>query len=134
MCVCGGGGDVLTTNGHAFRINTIFPAMLQHVFRGRDALVETLGKGMFRGQTISETYLHFYIKRERNVLFNDALNTFIYGYMASDIWLRTILIVRKETRCYCYRLIARVLLYAPSHRQDSTYHGLCYTSRDQRFL
>ena len=23
----------------------------------------------------------------------------------------------------------RVLLYAPSHRQDSTYHGLCYTSR-----
>ena len=24
---------------------------------------------------------------------------FIYGYMASNIWLRTILIVRKETRC-----------------------------------
>ena len=24
---------------------------------------------------------------------------------------------------------ARVLLYAPSHRQDNTYHGLCYTSR-----
>ena len=21
------------------------------------------------------------------------------------------------------------ILYAPSHRQDSTYHGLCYTSR-----
>ena len=58
---------------------------------------------------------------------------FIYGYMASDIWLRTILIVRKETRCrhigYSFRLSARVLLYAPSHRQDSTYHGLCYTSR-----
>ena len=58
---------------------------------------------------------------------------FIYGYMASDIWLRTILIVRKETRCrhigFSYRLAARVLLYAPSHRQDSTYHGLCYTSR-----
>ena len=53
--------------------------------------------------------------------------------MASDIWLRTILIVRKETRCrhigYSYRLTARVLLYAPSHRQDNTYHGLCYTSR-----
>ena len=53
---------------------------------------------------------------------------FIYGYMASDIWLRTILIVRKETRCrhigYSYRLAARVLLYAPSHRQDNTYHGL----------
>ena len=58
---------------------------------------------------------------------------FIYGYMASDIWLRTTLIVRKETRCrhigYSYRLTARVLLYAPSHRQDNTYHGLCYTSR-----
>ena len=53
--------------------------------------------------------------------------------MASDIWLRTILIVRKETRKrhigYSYRLTARVLLYAPSHRQDNTYHGLCYTSR-----
>ena len=36
-------------------------------------------------------------ERERNVLFNDALkHIFIYGYMASDIWLRTILIVRKE--------------------------------------
>ena len=58
---------------------------------------------------------------------------FIYGYMASDIWLRTILIVRKETRCnhigFSYRLTARVILYAPSHRQDNTYHGLCYTSR-----
>ena len=25
-------------------------------------------------------------------------------------------------------ITARVLLYAPSHRQDRTYHGLCYTS------
>ena len=53
--------------------------------------------------------------------------------MASDIWLRTILIVRKETRCrhigYSYRLTARFVLYAPSHRQDNTYHGLCYASR-----
>ena len=60
---------------------------------------------------------------------------FIYGYMASDIWLRTILIVREETRCrhigYSYRLTARVLLYAPSHRQDNTYHCLCYTSHGE---
>ena len=68
-------------------------------------------------------------ERERNVLFNKALNTFylrLYG-------VRTILIVRKENCCrhigYSYRLTARVLLYAPSHRQDNTYHGLCYTSR-----
>ena len=67
-------------------------------------------------------------RKEGNVLFNDALNTCF-----TDIWLRTILIVRKETRChhigYSFRLTARVLLYAPSHRQDSTYHDLCYTSR-----
>ena len=58
---------------------------------------------------------------------------FIYDYMVSDIWLRTILIVRTETRCrhigYSFRLAARVLLYASSHRQDSTYHCLCYASR-----
>ena len=57
---------------------------------------------------------------------------FIYGYMVSDIWLRTIMIVRNKTRCshicYSFRLTARVLLYAPSHRQGSTYHSLCYTS------
>ena len=71
--------------------------------------------------------------REREIFYLTTHPThFIYGYMASDIWLRTILIVRKETRCrhigYSYRLTARVLLYAPSHRQDKTYHGLCYTS------
>ena len=73
-------------------------------------------------------------QREREMFYLMTHSThFIYGYMASDIWLRTILIVRKETRCchigYSYRLTARVLLYAPSHRQDNTYHGLCYTSR-----
>ena len=61
-------------------------------------------------------------ERERNVLFNDALNTFylrlygererelfyltthsthfIYGYMVSDIWLRTILIVREREKYF----------------------------------
>ena len=73
-------------------------------------------------------------EREREMFYLTTHSThFIYGYMASDIWLRTILIVRNETRCrhigYSYRLTARVLLYAPSHRQDNTYHGLCYTSR-----
>ena len=46
---------------------------------------------------------------------------FIYGYMASDIWLRTILIVRKETRChhigYSFRLTARVFyMHHPTYR------------------
>ena len=58
---------------------------------------------------------------------------YIYGYMASDIWLKIILIVRKETRCrhmgYSFRLTAMVLLYAPSLIQYSTYHGLCCASR-----
>ena len=54
---------------------------------------------------------------------------FIYGYMASGIQN-----ARGETRChhymgYSFRLAARDILYAPSHRLDSSYHGLCYTSR-----
>ena len=86
-----------------------------------------------------QTFLHRLVVSdrewgEREMFYLTTHSThFIYGYMASDIWLRTILIVRKETRCrhigYSYRLTARVLLYAPSHRQDDTYHGLCYTSR-----
>ena len=71
----------------------------------------------------------FYLTREMFYLTTHSTH-FIYGYMASDIWLRTI--VRKKTCCchigYSYRLTARVLLYAPSHRQDNTYHSLCYTS------
>ena len=87
---------------------------------------------------IAITYVRFTLMKiiliEREMFYLTTHSThFIYGYMASDIWLRTILIVRKETRChhigYSYRLTARVLLYAPSHRQDNTYHGLCYTSR-----
>ena len=46
-----------------------------------------------------------------------------YGYMA-DIWQRTI----ETERGYSFPLAGRVLLYAPSHRQDSKYHSLCYTS------
>ena len=38
--------------------------------------------------------------REREMFYSSTHSThFIYGYMASDIWLRTILIVREETRC-----------------------------------
>ena len=51
---------------------------------------------------------------------------FNYGYMSTDIWWTVIQIAREETHC---RLVARVLLYARSHRQYITYHGLCYTSR-----
>ena len=75
------------------------------------------------------------IGRKEMIYLTTHLTHFIYSYMASDIWLRTILILRKET-CfrhigYSFRLAARVLLYAPSHRQDSKYHGLCYTRLEQ---
>ena len=40
----------------------------------------------------------------------------------------TIEISREETP-YSFWLAERGLLYAPPHRQDNTYHGLCYTSR-----
>ena len=77
-------------------------------------------------------------EREREMFYLTTHSThFIYGYMASVIWLRTILIVRKETRCchigYSFRLTVRVLLYAPSHRQDSTYHSLCYEREREMF-
>ena len=61
------------------------------------------------------------------------LTHFIYGYMVSGICYRTIQTDKEETCCchvgYAFRLAARVLLYASSHRQDNTYHGLCYISR-----
>ena len=72
--------------------------------------------------------------KEGNILFNDPLNTFylrLYGvtHMVKDHSDSEI----EETRCrhmgYSFQLAARVLLYASSHRQDNTYHGLYYTSR-----
>ena len=57
---------------------------------------------------------------------------FIYGYMASDM-VKDHSDSEKGNLLPPHRLLfpitARVLLYAPSHRQDSTYHGFCYTSR-----
>ena len=68
------------------------------------------------------------LRKEGNVLFNDApnfLRLYDVRHMVKDH--------SEETRCrhiaYSFRLAARVLLYAPSHRRESTYHGLCYTSR-----
>ena len=83
---------------------------------------------------MNTSFLFSLFEREREMFYLTTHSThFIYGYMASDIWLRTIVKVRKETHCrhigFSYRLTKRVLLYAPSHRQDNTYHGLCYTSR-----
>ena len=67
-----------------------------------------------------------YLIEGRNVLFNDTLNTFylrLYGvgHMVKDH--------SDSYMGYSFRLAARVLLYAPSRRQDSTYHSLFNTSR-----
>ena len=71
--------------------------------------------------------------KDENVIFNDALNTFnirLYGveHMVKDHSARE----GKHSAVTTWLLIlfsSKGFLYAPSHRQDSTYHGLCYTSR-----
>ena len=79
----------------------------------------------------TQLYWHFG-RKEGNILYNDALNTFylrVYGvrHMVKDHSDS-----ERGTRCrhigYVFQLTARVLLYASSHRQDNTYHSLCYTS------
>ena len=64
------------------------------------------------------------IQRKGNVLFNDALNTFYLRLYHSDSERKP----AESHMDYAFRLTARVLLYARSHRRDSTYHGRCYTS------
>ena len=71
-------------------------------------------------------------RKEGNVLFNDTLNTFylrLYGvrHMVkyhSDSERNLLL-----SHGLLFPISSKVILDAPSHRQDSTYHGLSYTSR-----
>ena len=74
------------------------------------------------------------IRKEGNVLFNDALNTFYLRLYGVRHMVKDHSDSEKGDLLSPHRLLipitARVLLYAPSHRQDSTYiNGLCYTSR-----
>ena len=59
------------------------------------------------------------------------LTHFIYGYMALDIWLRTILLVREETRCrhigYPFRLAARIIFYM-HHPTDRIAHTTAFAT------
>ena len=70
---------------------------------------------------------------ERNVLFNDALNTFYLRLYGVRHMVKDHSDSEKGNPLPPHRLLlsinSKVLLYAPSHRQDNTYHGLCYTSR-----
>ena len=54
---------------------------------------------------------------------------FIYGYMASDIWYKTIQIAREETRCphytgFSFRLAAMVLIYIYHHTSRGALAGI----------
>ena len=72
-------------------------------------------------------------RKEGNVLLNDALNTFYLRLYGVRHMVKDHSDSEKGNPLPPHRLLftinSKVLLYAPSHRQDSTYHGLCYTSR-----
>ena len=66
-------------------------------------------------------------------LFNDALNTFylrLYGvgHMIED-YSDSERGNPPQPHGLLFPINSKGSLYASSHRQDSTYHGLCYTSR-----
>ena len=79
--------------------------------------------------------------KERNVLY-DKFNTFLFNDTLNTCYLRLCDFKHMAKDHYDNErgnpllplhgllLAARVLLYAPSHTQDSPYRGLCYTSRN----
>ena len=68
-------------------------------------------------------------RKEGNVLFNDALNTFY-------LWLYCIRHMVKDHSSLPHRLLFPISSKGsvPSHRQDNTYHSLCYTDTCKTFL
>ena len=73
-------------------------------------------------------------KEGRTFLFNDALNTFYLrlhgvGHMVKEHSDNLRGNPMRHYMGHTFRLAAKVLLYASSHRQDCTYYYLCYTSR-----
>ena len=118
-------------------------------------MADTIGVIWFHWDQINLQVIAVNARKEGNVSFNDALNTFslrlygrkvlgfffyrrtqhiIYGYIESDIRYRTPQIAREETGCrhyidYSFRLAARYLLYAPSSDKMVNIHDVCFTSR-----
>ena len=75
--------------------------------------------------------------KEGNVLFNNVLNRFVYGYIASDIWYMAIQIAREETMSYIsllrcmitiminltgYEFLVSTVLYLTRHKQCAVDH------------
>ena len=70
--------------------------------------------------------INCYTRRKEMFYLMTHYTHFIYGYMVSD---HSDSERGNHHMGLSFRLTARVLLYASSHRQDNTYHSLCYTSR-----
>ena len=85
--------------------------ILYHVFKYVNMPTVT---GETNKQTNTHTDTHMYERRKEMFYLMTHSTHFIYGYMVSDIWLRTIQLVREETQCrhmgYSFQIAARVLL------------------------
>ena len=117
-----------------FFIITLGPQL----FRGSSGRSQALHNATQDGLDIilpSTTSLapHHSMERERKVLFNDVLNTFYLRLYGVRHMVKDHSDSEKGNPLPPYRLLLSInskgSLNAPSHRQDSTYHGLCYTSR-----
>ena len=58
----------------------------------------------------------------RKCLFNDALGTFYFSYMTSDVWFSTIHITKDETHCWLF------INFKPFWVPQVRYLGQCHTS------
>ena len=104
------------------------------VILGHLVLLQHVQLGLGVRLAVKLVHLAAESRKEGNVLFKDALNTFylrLYGvrHMVKDHSDSEKGNPQPPHIGYSFRIAARVLLYAPSHRQDGTYHSLCCTSR-----
>ena len=74
-----------------------------------------------------------HLRKEGNFSFNDALNTFYLRLYGVRHMVKDHSDSERGNPLPPHRLLfpisSKGFLYASSHRQDNTYHSLCYTSR-----
>ena len=111
--------------------STFVPSVAKQMGGGGQGWGATLGSTFtgHRGGNFARKCISTTPNRERNVLFNDALNTFylrLYGvrHMVKDHSDSE----KENLLAVTYRLTARVLLYAPSHRQYNIPQPLLHQS------
>ena len=68
-------------------------------------------------------------ERKEGFVFNDAMNTFYLRIYGVGHMIKDHSDSERGNIGYSFRIAASIVLYAPSHIRDSTYHGLSYTSR-----